>query len=274
MFPRRRMILQLTALVDLLFIVMFLQYIELQESSNRRLRSEAERRQLAEAARVDANRLKESALAHTSAMTQRLQDLQTQNQTLQDKLDEVNKKLAVAAVEQQSEERRQAEELKSIGNVVHQMIGIPPDALAGALRQAPDAEREKLLSRLEELKRQPPAKLVQHLRETAELKKYSEIWQAHIYSDNSISINLTGEGAGDRFFPRTADEVANRLVTAAKEHGEPKSLVIVCLTWADADLRTREIVSNGLKFAVIALKPEWGGGKRIEVARLGYAESP
>ena len=25
---------------------------------------------------------------------------------------------------------------------------------------------------------------------------------------------------------------------------------------------TRELVSNGLKFAVIALKPEWGGTKR------------
>src|SRR5947209_1555601 len=116
MAPRRRMMLQLTALVDLLFIVMFLQYIELQEVSNKRL--------------------------------------------------------AVAAVEQQSEEKRQAEDLKAIGGVVHQMIGIPPEALTGALRQAPEAEREKLLTRLDELKRQPPAKLVQHLRETAELKKY------------------------------------------------------------------------------------------------------
>src|SRR5947209_6885927 len=212
MFVRRRMILQLTALVDLLFIVMFLQYVELQDASGRRVRAEAERRRLAEAARLDANKLKDSALAHTSAMSQRLQDLEAQNQKLQDKLQEANKKLAVATVEQQSEEKRAAEDLKAIGSVVQQVIGIPPDALTGALRQASQAEREKLLARMDELKHQPPAKLVQHLRQTAELKKYCEIWQVHIYSDNSVSLSVTDGATGERFFPRSADEVANRLV--------------------------------------------------------------
>jgi len=274
MLVRRRMILQLTSLVDLLFIVMFLQYMELRDSATRQVRAEAARRHVAETARSDANRLKESALANTSSMIQRLQSLQAQNQDLEDKLTEARKQLAVAAVEQQSEEKRSFAELQSIAAVVKDMLGVPPDAITAVLSKAPEAERLKLHERLEEMKKLPPAQLVQHLRQTAELKKYCEIWEVYIHSDNSISVKIAANDSGDRFFVRIADEFANRLVASAKEHGEPKSLVIICLTWGDADLTSRERVTQGLKSAVIALKSEWGGTKRIEFAKLGYSEMP
>jgi hypothetical protein len=268
--------LQLTSLVDLLFIVMFLQYMELQDASAQQLAAESARRKLAETARTDANRLKESALANTEDMTRRLQSLEADNKALQDKLTETNKRLAVTAVEQQAEERRAAADLKAIGAVVKDMINIPPDALLAAIGPAPDAERAKLRERFEDLRGKAPGQLVRHLRETSELKKYSEVWEVHIASDNSVSLKIgpADRQAAERLFVRSADEFANRVVAAAKEQGEPKSLVIICLTWADADLRTREQVANGLKFAIIALKPEWGGTKRIEFAKLGYSDLP
>ena len=276
MAPRRRMMLQLTSLVDLLFIVMFLQYMELQDASAQQIAAESARRKLAETARVDANRLKESALANTADMTRRLQSLETENKALQDKLTEANKRIAVTAVEQQAEERRAAADMKAIGAVVKDMIGIPPDALLAAIGHAPEPERTKLRERFDELRGKTPGQLVQHLRETSELKKYSEVWEVHIASDNSVTLKIgpAERQTTDRLFVRSADEFANRIVAAAKEQGEPKSLVIICLTWADADLRTREQVVNGLKFAVIALKPEWGGTKRIEFAKLGYSDVP
>ena len=89
--------LQLTSLVDLLFIVMFLQYMELQDASAQQLSAESARRKLAETARVDANRLKESALANTEDMTRRLQSLESENKSLQDMLTEAKKKIAPAA---------------------------------------------------------------------------------------------------------------------------------------------------------------------------------
>ena len=276
MAPRRRMMLQLTSLVDLLFIVMFLQYMELQDASAQQVAAESARRKLAETARGDANRLKESALANTADMTRRLQSLEAENKSLQDKLTDANKRIAVTAVEQQAEERRAAADLKAIGAVVKDMIGISPDALLAAIGPAPEPERAKLRQRLENLRGKTPGQLVHHLRETSELKKYSEVWEVHIASDNSVSLKIgpAERQTNERLFVRSADEFANRVVAAAKEQGEPKSLVIICLTWADADLRTREQVVNGLKFAVIALKPEWGGTKRIEFAKLGYSDVP
>jgi len=276
MAPRRRMMLQLTSLVDLLFIVMFLQYMELQDASAQQVAAESARAKLAETARLDATRLKESALANTEDMNRRLQVLESENKSLQDKLTDANTRLAVTQVEQQAEEKRAAADMRAIGAAVKDMIGIPPDALLAAIGPAPDAERVKLRERFDELRGKSPGQLVQHLRETSELKKYSEVWEVHIASDNSVSLKIgpAERQTNERLFVRSADEFANRVVAAAKDHGEPKSLVIVCLTWADADLRTREQVVNGLKFAVTALKPEWGGTKRIELARLGYSETP
>jgi hypothetical protein len=269
--------IQLTALVDLLFVVMFLQYMELQDASVQQLAAESARRKLAETARVDANRLKESALANTEDMTRRLQSLEAENKALQDRLTEANKRVAVSAVEQQAAEQRAAADMRAIGEAVKDMIGIAPEAVVAAIGPAPEAERVKLRQRFEELRDKRAGNLVRHLRETSELKKYSEVWEVHIASDNSVSLKIGPDREGraaQQMFVRNADEFANRVVAAAKEQGEPKSLVIITLTWADADLRTRELVMNGLKFAVIALKPEWGGTKRIEMARLGYSESP
>jgi hypothetical protein len=271
---RRRMIMQLTSLVDLLFIVMFLQYMELRDAAQRQLHAEATRRRIAETAQGDADRLKVSALANTADMTRRIADLAAQNQALQERLTAASKRLAVAAVEQQESEKRAAADLRAVAGVVKEMLGIPPESLVSVISGAPEAERVKLRQRLEELKGEPPGRLVEHLRETAELKKYCEIWEVRIHADNSVSVKIGANDADARFFVRSPEECANRLVALAKEHGEPKSLVIICLTWGDADLTTREQVINGLKFAVIALKPEWGGTKRIEFAKLGYADVP
>lgn len=273
MVVRRRMILQLTSLVDLLFIVMFLQYMELQDATSRQVRAESSRRVHAETARKDADRLKNSALANTADMTQRLADLQSENRQLQDQLKEAEKKAAVATVGPRPDQQRPSADLKAIAAAVKDILGIAPDALTAAISSAPQAEQAKLRQRIEELRNKPPAQIIKHLRETAELKKYCEIWEVHVNSDESVMLKIAGEDAGDRFFIRSADEFANRLVSAARDHGEPKSLVIICITWADADLTTRQNVLKGAGFAVIALKPEWGGTKRIEVAKLGYSEA-
>src|SRR5687768_12496526 len=144
MAPRRRMMIQLTALVDLLFIIMFLQYMELQDASAQQVAAEASRRQLAETARLDATRLKESALANTEDMNRRLQLLESENKSLQEKLTEANKRAAVAQVEQQAEEKRAAADMRAIASAVKDMMNIPADALVGAIGPAPRGEREKL----------------------------------------------------------------------------------------------------------------------------------
>lgn len=277
MVVRRRMIMQLTSLVDLLFIVMFLQYMELRDSSDRQLRAEAGRRHVAETAQMDATQLKDNLQHRAEAMQHELQSALSENQSLQEKLDALNRKLAATDADRRTEQEKSFRDLQAIAGVVNEMLGVPPEALKAVLSGATEAERVKLRQHMEDMRNEPPGRLVQHLRETAELKKYCEFWEVHIYADNTVSLKIAPEAPdaaadGGRSFVRSADEFANRVVAAAREHGEPKSLVIICLTWGNADLATREQVSSGLRAAIVALKPEWGGVKRIEMARLGFSE--
>ena len=53
MISRRRMVFQLTALLDLLLVVLFAQYLETQEASSRAVQVEAARRREAEADRSE-----------------------------------------------------------------------------------------------------------------------------------------------------------------------------------------------------------------------------
>src|SRR5947209_10512647 len=100
MIVRRRMILQLTSLVDLLFIVMFLQYMELRDASARQVRAEALRRRQAEVARVQAESaraqadlLRTTVLSKSADMSQQIETLRNENRDLEKQLDEAQHRL-------------------------------------------------------------------------------------------------------------------------------------------------------------------------------------
>jgi len=59
----------------------------------------------------------------------------------------------------------------------------------------------------------------------------------------------------------------------ARQRGEPKSLVIILLSWTNADRRTRDLTRQALDEVTTVLKADWPG-KRIEVAPLGYTPVP
>jgi hypothetical protein len=69
------------------------------------------------------------------------------------------------------------------------------------------------------------------------------------------------------------DQLTNTLAELARQKGEPKSLVIVLLSWSNADRRTRDAVRRAVDNLVTVMKAEWPG-KRIEVAPLGYTPVP
>ena len=53
----------------------------------------------------------------------------------------------------------------------------------------------------------------------------------------------------------------------------PGYLVIILLSWSNADRRTRDLTRQALDDVVTVLKADWPG-KRIEVAPLGYTPVP
>lgn len=277
MISRRRMVFQLTALLDLLLVVLFAQYLETQEASNRAVRIEAARRAQeralrlqAESDRMEANKLRQSATTRMSDLTDQIERLIAERDLLRSDLAAARQQVGTAQARTEQEQKQAAEQMAAIGRLFQQRLNIAPEALAAYLSSASTGERQRLLDAMQQLRTGSTASVIHHLRATLEFRKLSSLWEIHIFDDNSIRIKVDDDEVVPRFHATSASHFANKLIEAAKEKGEPRSLVVVLLTWSDADRRTRDLVTAGARDAIANLRSAWGATKRIELSRLGY----
>jgi hypothetical protein len=266
---RRRFTLQLTPLLDLLFIVLYAQYIDLQEATRREIAQETERRQQAEVAGHEAAKLRSDALARVSDLSQKLEQSDVERRRLTRELE-----LARAETQKEGQAREELEKLaakdrQAIGQLVQNVLRINQDVIYDALQGASPADRSRLRASFEEMKNKSAAAVIHHLRATEELKKRADLWEVYIGDDNAVRVTLVGDVVAEHVQVVAPDQLTNSLAELARQRGEPKSLVIVLLSWSNADRKTRDAVRRAVDNLVTVLKAEWPG-KRIEVAPLGY----
>jgi hypothetical protein len=277
MISRRRMVFQLTALLDLLLVVLFAQYLETQEASNRAIGLEAARRAQektlrlqAESDRSETDKLRHAATTRMSDLTDQIERLSAERDLLRNDLAVARQQVGTAQARSEEEQKQAAEQTAAIGKLFQQRLNIAPEALGAYLSAASPGERQRLLDAMQQLREGSTSSVIHHLRTTLEFRKLSSLWEIHIFDDNAVRIRIDDEDVVPRFHPTSASHFANRLIEAAKEKGEPRSLVVVLLTWSDADRRTRDLVTRGAQDAIANLRSAWGATKRIELSRLGY----
>ena len=270
MISRRRMVFQLTALLDLLLVVLFAQYLETQEASNRAVRVQQALRLRAESERGETDKLRQAATTRMSELTDQIERLTAERDRLSTEVSAARQQAGTAQAMSADEQKQAAEQMAALGKLFQQRLNIAPEALATYLSGASAGERQRLLDAMQQLRGGSTATVIHHLRATLEFRKLSSLWEIHIFDDNSVRIRVDEEDVVPRFHPANASAFANKLIEAAKEKGEPRSLVVVLLTWSDADRRTRELVARGAQDAIANLRSAWGAPKRIELSRLGY----
>src|SRR3954471_20275239 len=79
---RRRFTLQLTPLLDLLFIVLYAQYIDLQDATRREVAQETERRHQAESHEEQAAKRRTDALQQLSDLNQKVEQFEIEKRRL------------------------------------------------------------------------------------------------------------------------------------------------------------------------------------------------
>lgn len=270
---RRRFTLQLAPLLDLLFIVLYAQYIDLQEATRREIAQETERRQQAEQAKNDAAKLRTDALTHVAELTQKLEQFEVEKRRLTRELELARQQTEKEGQAREELEKLAAKDRAAIGALVQNVLRINQDAILEAIQGSPAADRQRLRVSFEEMSTKSAAAVIHHLRATEELKKRADLWEVYIGDDNSVKVTLVGEVMAENLQVQTADQLANTIAELARQRGEPKSLVIVLLSWSNADRRTRDMARQALDDVVTVLKADWPG-KRIEVAPLGYTPVP
>ena len=270
---RRRFTLQLAPLLDLLFIVLFAQYIDLQEATKREIAQATQRSQEAVQAEREAARLRTDALSQVSELNQRLEQFEIEKRRLQRELE-----LARAETQKEGQAREELEKLAAkdrtaIGQLVQNVLRINQDSILEAIQGAPAPDRQRLRASFEEMNTKSAAAVIHHLRSTEELKKRADLWEVYIDDNNSVRVTLVGEVMAENLQVQSPDQLANTIAEVARQRGEPKSLVIILLSWSNADRRTRDLARQALDDVVTVLKADWPG-KRIEVAPLGYTPVP
>ena len=268
---RRRMVVQLASLVDLLFVILFLQYMQLRVASYRQAVAERELRTRAEEKEKSATAVKERAMARVDRQVL----LQDENRRLQDELVALKKKFAELREKNKDvdawliEEAKHADaERQDLAKAVQGMLGVD---IGSALANASPRDVETLTRQFKELEKASPSAIVQHLRKTVEMQKLCSIWEVHVNEDGTVRLRFGDEPL--TFRPKNADDCAQQIFDKSKEVGEPKSLVLVLETFGNAQLSVRKAVKEGLKIAANLLKAQWPG-KRFEVAIPHFSAAP
>lgn len=253
MIDSRKLTSQLTPLLDLLLIVIFAQYLDV-ESTTRRETVQLEQSRDLLAAQLD------EAVRQLVAVRERMLALQ----------DEVE----IATGRSQEAERFRVQR-DLIGELVAEMFRVPEAALAPLLQQrqagGPGPSSSDLAAvrrQLQNLSGDAADRVVDHLLTFGEMRKRIDIWELYLTDAGLLVLSI-----GDKRFQfraESAEDVAARLFEAYKSLPEPKTMVLILLSYGDARFGPLKATLDGLPNALQQIRADTAGRSRFEFAVLGF----
>jgi hypothetical protein len=260
----RRLTFQLVSLFDLLIIVVFAQYLDLNDSAQRKV---AQASDLAE--KLKRQHAAESRLLGDGRILRELED-EIERQALEH--EQFKQAAAQREFELAEESRRSRDDLTRLGGLVAELFDLPATELDRLLRSRTAEEAERIRRALRELSAGHGGEAVRHILTLAELEKRCDVWQIHIGDDNAYTFE--GGGRKSRFRADDVERFATELFRLYKNLPQPKSLVLMLVSWGDAELRARAAAVNGLELAAERMRADSDRRSRFEYAVLGYIPSP
>jgi hypothetical protein len=253
MIPVRKLTFQLTPLLDLLLIVFFAQHLEVRTV----VRQESNRRA---AAQETLSAERDEALRQLAALKERL--------SAHDELNAERQALA-------RDFRRMQAQRDLIGEMVVELFRVPESVVDAVVHErtavAPGPTAEEMRRLKEQLRRladERGAELVDHLLTFHELRKRCDLWEVYIQGDGQIVFSTGTQRHVLR--AEEMDAFAARLFDAYKALPQPKSLVLILVSYGDARLGVRQAVLDGLPTALDRIRADDEGRSRFDYAVLGY----
>jgi hypothetical protein len=290
----RRVAVSLTALVDLLFVILFAQFLQMQESKKlladnaqaaeaARDAAEAESK-AAEKRRDDAIEIKAGLLANVSQLTAQLAAAEkraaqkdSELEQEQKRVQELEKQLGVAIKEGERTKEQAEQAQRELAATMSRMLSTVDAAMVAKTLEsgATTEELKRVQDELEKVKDQTTAQAIQMIRRANEVQKRVDIWEVHLYRDGSVRLRSPGQGADA--IERTLDtdnedEFTNEFVRIATSHGTPKSLVLILYTHENA----KGGMIRGVQAALEQVKIKWAadlGEKKVSVSSPSFTET-
>lgn len=254
---RRKLSFQLTPLLDLLLIVIFAQFMEVQHTVKEEEVEVTRKIKAAEATRLET-------LAKLEVALQDVEQLQADRQRMQ------------AAREQRESEINEEllqsrQEIQELGEILSRLFQLPRETIERALAARTDAERAELRREIESMAGRRAAEMVKHLRTWRELLKRCDVWDIHLGDDNRVTLNAAGKTF--HFRAETPERFEAELFARYKALPQPKRLVILLVSWSDAEFGVRQAVTKGTVQATQRMHEDSDRTIRFEYAVLGYTPS-
>ena len=246
MLQKRRLAMQLTPLLDLLLIVMFSQYIE--------------------------NRHRSAAIEES--LTEREQAIDARQQQLE--VEVAEQKQTLEQLAKTYDERFQSiiNQHHQVGSILAESLNLPGNVMAEVIKlrtsgSADDADRLQGVSeRLQKLMQARGEEVFRFMLRVDEMQKHVTIWEIYV-QENGQAFITDSEQSFTTDFSSDA-ELASRLFESSKSFSEPKTLVIVLLTWGDAQAGARRRATDAMPLLMDQLRRDAAGTRWYDFSILGY----
>jgi F0F1-type ATP synthase membrane subunit b/b' len=250
MTPARKLTFQLASLLDLLLIVMFALYLEMQTVAQQQTEQ------------VEAERT--TAASDGEALRRQLAELQQELTNWREK-------------QRDSEHADQANR-EQLGTLIREVFRIP-EATVQKIAQRRDrddagltpAEITSLKKELQTLATSRGDQVVDHLLTFAEMKKRFDVWEVYLQENGALVVNA---GSHQRRLQTGAvespDQFSEELFRLYKSFPQTKSIVLILVSYGDSRLIHRHAVIKGLPLVTERMRADSNGVTRFEYAVLGY----
>ena len=240
---RKRLSFQLTPLLDLLLIVIFAQFMDVQRNS------------------VSLNA---QASAERNAVEARARELEIRHRERSDRLtQELNQRVDLLNQRQ----RRTNQQLADTFDIPRQLI----DEVARLREtgQAREAQRiEAASSRVQQLLRARGNELSQLLVRVDEMQKHVTFWEAHLMANGRVQLSDGQQIRTISFVDES--EFILRTFQASKSLPEPRTLVLILLTYGDTQARFRRDAVAGMPRLTEQLRRDAGNTRWYDYSLLGF----
>lgn len=255
MMSRKKLTFQLTPLLDLLLIVIFAQFMEMQQTSTQ------------SSDELDA--VKQQAAAQQQELLDAKADLAKQKAEMNRIYNEAVKQL---------ERRRQAtlaniaKQQEDAGRILSEAFDVPEETVNELLKMRPGStgadSNERARRALSNLRNAKGRELLKTLVSFGEMQKRVDIWELHVNDDNSVE--FTNGSTYKTFKAESAKAAEDAIVKIAADFPDSKTLVIILFSYGDPLIDMIEFVGNSLPPAVARLRERSGGRHWYEYAELGF----
>lgn len=250
MIPTRRLTFQLASLLDLLLIVMFSQYLEVQIVAE-----QEEKRMVVEQETSTAER-----------------------EQLRAKLEATQRELEAWEEQQRREDQTESKQLEELGRLFGELFRLPEATVRKIVKQRnqeqgglSEGEALALRKEMQSLAGSRGDQVVDHLLTYVEMKKRFDVWELYLRENGAIVVTAgTHQKRVQTGIVESPQQFSDEIFNIYKSFPQTKSIVLILFSYGDARLSHRTAVIKGLPLVAERMRADSNGTARFEYAVLGY----